>query len=132
MKWNTISLIQDLKLGWRFHNDKHFTTPPITKNNFSHNTLIPCLQFHTHECIIEEWTFLDNSFLFSIFKSPVGRGCRIHWLHLNRGARPPTQLTALDITLNHLTARLQPWRFWEYVVLLHHHWGAMIQSSNTW
>ena len=48
--------------------------------------------------------------------SPVSWGCRIHWLHLCYGVRPPPT-TVLDMTLNNLLAR--PWRFGECRVPLH-------------
>ena len=39
-------------------------------------------------------------------------GCIIHWLHLWRDVRPPpTTTSVLDMTLNHLIARLQLLRF---------------------
>ena len=31
---------------------------------------------------------------------PVSWGCRIHWLHLCRGVRPPPLTSVLDMTLN--------------------------------
>ena len=34
---------------------------------------------------------------------PVGWGCRIHWLHLCRGARAPHSTSVLIMTLNHLS-----------------------------
>ena len=37
-----------------------------------------------------------------------------------RGVRPSPK-SVLDITLNNLMVRFQPWRFWECRVLLHCH-----------
>ena len=48
--------------------------------------------------------------------------CRIHWLHLCRGVRPPPITSVLDMTLNNLMVRFQQcWSFGECGVPLHCH-----------
>ena len=49
------------------------------------------------------------------FPSSIGRGCRIHRLHIFREVRPPARV--LDMTLNHLMAR----KFRECGIPLHCH-----------
>ena len=60
-------------------------------------------------------------FLFR-FSSPVSWGCRIHWLHLCREAKPPHLMSILDITLNYLMVRPQPWSFGKCGVPLYYHY----------
>ena len=43
---------------------------------------------------------------------PVTWGCRIHWLHLCRGVKPPLK-SVLDMSLNNLMVRFQQW--WSFV-----------------
>ena len=70
---------------------------------------------------------LDDKFIFStplilVRPCPVGWGCRIHWLHLCRGVRPPPQTSVLDMTLNNLMVRFQQcWSFGECGIPLHCH-----------
>ena len=56
-------------------------------------------------------------FLFCLFflppSNPVSWGYRIHWLHLCKMVRPPTQMSVLIMTLNHLMMRFQTWIFGE-------------------
>ena len=67
------------------------------------------------------------------FVNPTGWRCKIHRLHLCREVRPPhTHTTSvLDMTLNHLMARLQPGRFGEYGVCLYCY-GSQIHSDPEW
>ena len=52
---------------------------------------------------------------------PVGWGCRIHWLHLYRGIRPPPT-SVLIMTLNNLMVSFQwCWSFGECGTPLHCH-----------
>ena len=65
---------------------------------------------------------------------PVGWGCRIHWLRLWRGVRPPhTHTTSvLDMTLSNLMARFQQcWCFGECGVPLHCH-RSQVHSGPEW
>ena len=53
---------------------------------------------------------------------PVSWGCRIHWLHLWRGVRPPPNECPGYMTLNNLMVRFQQcWSFGECRVLPHCH-----------
>ena len=61
------------------------------------------------------------SSMIIISGSPVGWGCSIHRLYLCRGVRPPQPVSILDMTLNYLMVRLQPWGFGEFRVALHCH-----------
>ena len=65
---------------------------------------------------------------YNIAPSPVGWGCKIHQMHLCRGVRDPT--SALDMTLYHLLARLQPWSFEQCRVHLHCHYSQAHSDSN--
>ena len=62
---------------------------------------------------------------------PVSLGCRIHWLHLCRGVRPPPT-SVLDMTLNNLMVRFQQcWSFGECGVPLHCH-HSQVHSGPEW
>ena len=62
-----------------------------------------------------------TSYLTKVFNCPVSWGCRIHWLHLGWGVRPPLT-SVLDMTLNNLMVRFQQcWSFGECGVPLHCH-----------
>ena len=45
--------------------------------------------------------------------NPVSWRCRIHQLHLCREVKPPPLTNPLDMTLSHLTVRVQSWSFEE-------------------
>ena len=63
---------------------------------------------------------------------PVSWGCRIHWLHLCRGVRPPPITSVLDMTLNNLMLRFQQcWSFGECGVPLHCH-RSQVHSGPEW
>ena len=73
------------------------------------------------------------------YPSPIGWGWRIHQLHLYGEVKHST-MSVLDMTLNNLMVRLQPWRFGERGVALHCHcsqvhydleWKHLI-GSNIW
>ena len=54
-----------------------------------------------------------------IFISPVRCDCRIHrLLHLCRGVSPLPPTSVLDMALDNMIVRLQPWRFGECGVLV--------------
>ena len=62
---------------------------------------------------------------------PVSWGCRIHWLHLCRGVRPPLT-SVLDMTLNNLMVRFQQCSsFGECGVPLHCH-CSQVHSGPEW
>ena len=62
---------------------------------------------------------------------PVSWGCRIHWLHLCRGVRPPLT-SVMDMALNNLMVRFQQcWSFEECGVPLHCH-RSQVHSSPEW
>ena len=62
---------------------------------------------------------------------PVSWGCRIHWLQLCRGVRPPPT-SVLDMTLNNLMVRFQQcWSFGECRVPLHCH-RSQVHSGLEW
>ena len=66
-----------------------------------------------------------------IIACPVSWGCRIHWLHLCRGVRPPIT-SVLDMTLNNLMVRFQQyWSFGECGVPLHCH-RSQVHSGPEW
>ena len=66
----------------------------------------------------------------TVYLSPAGWGYGIHRLHLCSGVRPPPQ-RVLDMTSNHLMARLQPWRFEECEVPPHCH-CSQVHSDPEW
>ena len=65
------------------------------------------------------------------FTCPVSWGCRIHWLHLCRGVRPPPT-SVLDMTLNNLMVRFQQcWSFGECGEPFHCH-RSQVHSGLEW
>ena len=63
---------------------------------------------------------------------PVVWDCRIHWLHLCRGVRPPPLTSVLDMTLNNLMVRFrQCWSFGECGIPLHCH-RSQVHSGPEW
>ena len=64
----------------------------------------------------------------------VGWACRIHWLYLCKGVRPPP-MSVLDMTLINLIVRLHwRWSWWECRLLLYWyfsliHAGPVVQSA---
>ena len=91
-------------------------------------TLSVCSCFH--------WLCLSvcscfHSLSLCLFLCPVSWGCRIHWLHLCRGVRPPLT-SVLDMTLNNLMVRFQQcWSFEECRVPLHCH-RSQVHSGPEW
>ena len=70
-------------------------------------------------------------FLTSLLDCPVSWGCRIHWLYLCRGVRPPLT-SVLDMTLNNLMVRFQQcWSLEECGVPLHCH-RSQVHSGPEW
>ena len=68
------------------------------------------------------WYFVHfETVHYPALSCPVSWDCRIHWLHLCRGVRPPLT-SVLDMTLNNLMVRFQQcWSFGECGVPLHCH-----------
>ena len=74
----------------------------------------------------------DFNVLIHFIYCPVGWGCRIHWLLLCRGVRPPPPTRVLDMTLNNLMVRFQQcWSFGECGVPLHCH-RSQVHSGPEW
>ena len=83
--------------------------------------------------ISKVWAYFSSfsKFVCEGIRCPVGWGCRIHWLHLGRGVRPP-QTNVLDMTLNNLMVRFQQcWSFGECGVPLHCH-RSQVYSGPEW
>ena len=53
------------------------------------------------------WYMYISLYHIHVLLCSVGWGCRIHWLLLCRGVRPPPPTSVLDMTLNNLIVRLQ-------------------------
>ena len=85
------------------------------------------LKFHK---LLQLVTF-DNLKSFHFVFCPVTWGCRIHWLPLCRGVRPPPT-SVLDMTLNNLMVRFQwCWGFGECRVALHCH-RSLVHTGLEW
>ena len=64
-----------------------------------------------------------------------GWSCRIHWLHLCRGVRPPRPTSVLDMTLNNLMVRLKWCRSFgnvEHLFIAIAPRSTLAQSGSTW
>ena len=85
----------------------------------------------THACSLFSSSRLRSGFKTPLRNCPVSWGCRIHWLHLCRGVRPPPT-SVLDMTLNNLMVRFQQyWSFGECRVPLHCH-SSQVHSGPEW
>ena len=78
-----------------------FVTVTLIHLTFSHGDL---LFHHWNITLIMEFSLTRRHLRFGY--CPVGRGCRIHRLHLCRRVSPPL-MSFLDMTLNNMMGRFQ-------------------------
>ena len=128
---NPILVVVRLDRDWIFDWQALLTLPLFSVSCYFNISLthIPCSELSFRGPKLGPHHFLILSTFFLVYLSKmvskqfsclVSWGCRIHWLHLCRGVRPPPLTSVLDMTLNNLMVRFQQcWSFGECGVPLH-------------
>ena len=131
LDYRLTKLVQDIRQSHKLHHGSHEKLESIIDHKRKKCSRGKCPEKYPPGICNFTITISNSDKATQLSTYPVSWGCRIHWLHLCRGVRPPLT-SILDRTLNNLMVRFQQcWSFGEWGVPLHCH-RSQIHSGPEW